>query len=932
MAALPAVLLLQNENSQGLARVVDEWRECWNQHQNDTLNAVAVHQKFHALLSITTSMHVSASHHIRRHDMTFGNHKYPELQDTCRAFDVPINVSVKFEALVDEETLEMDNDETDVVRATVDTPCVTSVVYVQQQQPMEPTKTNQHHRFRMATQEFDDFQRELQAVIDECQTGHLLFVNYQPSSDGVRLLRLFSVVMAVLMDLQNIRPYLIDLSGEYIDNCLSVDPALVRRCQTEVPLLVEVPEGIRSMAAHAIDMCVNSGYIAQFPEWLGEFTALKVLRLTGSSRERQYLPRRFTRYSNKTLRNLPNSLWQMKSLEFLELALFMNLTTLPDSMAAMTSLTKLALRNMFEQNDYCIPGSISTLPALMHLSISEIWKSDIPAFLATPRSPLLQLKELTIFQCQFLDALPDDFAMFPALERLDIHEMGDLRTLPPSISCLNRLKFLRMHELGKFGTDPANDSDRHDDDSDDDDSDDDEIENDGEGAHGVDEETSGMQHAKTQPHKSGHATDEDDDDVLAENENVQERRELIFCGLTSLEELQINDIEHMTTLPESVADLISLRVLRVCSVPVRHLNNITVLSSVTSLSLCNLDDLTRMPAQINQMRGLTELYLVGLEILTLPDSLCDLTSLQILHLKNMDNIHSLPANFTALVALQELLLQGCKTLTDLPRRLHRLTSLRKLRIVYTCRIAHLPLCLAEATQLQELQLSGNIPCLTNHTDTLHTIGELTNLTRLTLGPWDGTNFPASLRKLVKMKVLEMHVESDATQELRDLTVFHKIAWAISCMLMLEKLQITHGTYAPVQSILFDPQQRKLSVTLLSLRAHPRVQLRSFGLIRVHSNAPSYMNPTQFDASPMLIHSYAEECDFPLRFANLSNEEIMAEWRLSLEKILAFMQGTHHRLGSNAPCATLVSEMFAKISGYTVFRSEFDHVMRGIADL
>jgi len=937
MAALPATLLLSNDNnSANLSHAVAEWRKCWNQHQNDTLNAIAVHEKFHVLLSITTRMHVPAMHKIDRHNLEIGHHKYPEFKDTSEAFDVPITVSVKFEALVDEETLVMDNDETDVLRATIDTSCVASVVYVQQQQPREFTKSNQHHRVRMQTQEFEDFFHELQVVIDECQIGHMLFVNYQPSSDGVRLLALFSIVLAVLQDLQNIRPYLIDFSGEYIDKCISADPALAERCQTEVPLLVEIPEDLRRLTSHAINMCVGSGFITHFPEWLGEFTSLKVLRLVGSSRERDYLPTRFTRYSNKTLRNLPDSLWHMESLECLELALFMNLTTLPDSMAAMTSLTKLAFRNMFQHNDYCIPGSIVTLPALTHLSVSEIWEADIPAFLTAPRSPLLHLREFTIFQCQFLDALPDDFAMFPALERLDIDDMEDLRTLPPSVSSLKCLKFLRLHKLGNFGTDPANDSDGHDD------SGSDEMEDDDENEHGVDEENDRLQHPKTQSRKSDHATDRGGQS--GKTASCQQNHELIFGGLGSLEELEINDIQHMTTLPESVSDLINLRVLRISWVPVRQLNSIAVLSSVTSLSLRNMDNLISLPAQIKEMRQLTQLYLGGLEILTLPDGLCDLTSLQILHLKHTKNIRSLPANFTALVGLQEFLLQSCTRLIDLPLGLNCLPSLRILRIAYASRMAQLPHCLGQATQLQELQLSGDIPCLRNDRLTLHTIGGLTNLTRLTLGPWEGADFSTSLRRLVKMKKLKLHVQSDATHELRDPMVFHKIAFAISCMPALKKLKITHSTYAPAQSILFDPRQRNLSVTLFSLRAHPRVELRSFGLMRVHCVAPLHTNPTLHGVAPfntnldharvssMLIHSYMEECDFPLHFANLSNEEILAEWRLSLEKILAFMQGSHLRLGRDAPCANLVSEMFKKIADYTVFRSEYDHVIRGIADL
>jgi len=265
---------------------------------------------------------------------------------------------------------------------------------------------------------------------------------------------MFEFVLAVLADMQNIRPDIVDLSGEYVSNCVQLVLTYKLRMEHEVPILAEMPAGLRTLAPYLIYLCVGSSYISAFPEWIGEFKQLKVLDLQGSSRERSYLEINLTRYSNYTMTSLPDALWQLNSLEHLSLGLFMRITSLPCSMSSISSLTSLLLRDMFRPADNVIPGSIHNTPALVRLSISEIWRSELDFFLSGPRMPLSRLKTLHISQCTFLDHLPDDFALFLALETLEIDKLDDLVSLPYSMSCLQSLIILDLSDLQKLGQVP----------------------------------------------------------------------------------------------------------------------------------------------------------------------------------------------------------------------------------------------------------------------------------------------------------------------------------------------------------------------------------------------------------------------------------------------------------------------------------------------
>lgn len=126
----------------------------------------------------------------------------------------------------------------------------------------------------------------------------------------------------------------------------------------------------------------------------------------------------------------------------------------------------------------------------------------------------------------------------------------------------------------------------------------------------------------------------------------------------------------------------------------------------------------------------------------------------------------------------------------IPYHLDHLEFLHTLLIADCGMMYQLPPGLAKATQLQSLQLNG-MPCLTDNSDIIHDIGGLTNLKKISFGPWEGTNFPVSFQRLVNMRQLKLQVRSDAMQELYDPTVLTKIAWILSGMPKLEEVRIAH---------------------------------------------------------------------------------------------------------------------------------------------
>jgi hypothetical protein len=626
-----------------------------------------------------------------------------------------------------------------------------------------------------------------------------------------------------------------------------------------------------------------------------EFTSLTVLELAGEINETG------DSRGEALLDELPDGMWQLPDLAYLSLTQLARIVTLPSCMASMASLHTLVLTGLFESQGGCIPGSIHTLPGLHTLHFSGTKSTRMQRFLSEPRAPMRNLREMHIFQWHAARELPDDFAMFPALRALYVCDMQHLRILPRSVSCLKQLERLELRNLDVFGGD----------DSDDDSSD----------------------SEQEQQHSSGAAAGGSADQSTYQDEHGLSD---IFCGLHSLETLILCDLNKLHILPTSVMQLTKLHTLNIDYVALQELPAwFSQMPSVKFLFLNHLGAGAGLPEDVYRLQSLVSLRVSGYRLPRVPDGLCALSCLRVLDLYKLTNVAHLPLRVDTLVALEKLSVVHCGALQDLPANIDRLVSLHSLTIENCSELSEMPVALARMTQLRTLGISGSVPCLTNNSRNLHGIARLTNLTDLTLGPWEGDNFPIGICKQVHMQKLSLQVQTDGRIALRDPTVFQKIAWIISCMPVLESLRIGHSTYAPQDAVLVDLDLRDLSLPIVTLRAHPRMHLTTFGLYhaQVHDTLSTDIFRYVATSTRMPIQSYAQRYGLPATAVDFTDGMFLADWRLSVEKVLAFLQATHPRLGDGGThCAVLSAELFEQISNYFLHRPQFDDLVRGIADM
>ncbi len=192
-----------------------------------------------------------------------------------------------------------------------------------------------------------------------------------------------------------------------------------------------------------------------------------------------------------------------------------------------------------------------------------------------------------------------------------------------------------------------------------------------------------------------------------------------------------------------------------------------------------------------RLKEATKLNLNGMKLTELPESLGNLTQLQLLNL-GYNELTELPESFGQLAQLQELNLEknkltelpeslgqltqlqllnlGYNKLTELPESFGQLTQLQKLSL-HSNQLTELPVSLGLFTQLQDLDISGNkLEALPKW------LGALTGLRKLDVSYLDLTEVPVWLAKFSRLKYLTLHENEIHTVppwfgQLDDLTEF-----------------------------------------------------------------------------------------------------------------------------------------------------------------
>ncbi|CAI5459858.1 unnamed protein product [Closterium sp. Yama58-4] len=205
--------------------------------------------------------------------------------------------------------------------------------------------------------------------------------------------------------------------------------------------------------------------------------------------------------------------------------------------------------------------------------------------------------------------------------------------------------------------------------------------------------------------------------------------------LSSLQHLHIA-LSNLSALPESLADLVQLRVLLLeeCPAMTSLPDSLTSLSNLRQLTLKSLPLLTHLPEDIGQLKALRHLSLESCQALNalppsftllsalvrltiadcnkltcLSDSISSLSSLASLSLTRLPFLRRLPSPLS-LPRLIKLSLQGCKRMRALPCDLGSFPCLREVDLDGCIRLKELPVSLVDRAMLYAVGLGkGAIP-------------------------------------------------------------------------------------------------------------------------------------------------------------------------------------------------------------------------------
>ncbi|GMO42483.1 MAG: hypothetical protein Pg6C_04070 [Treponemataceae bacterium] len=187
-----------------------------------------------------------------------------------------------------------------------------------------------------------------------------------------------------------------------------------------------LPESLRACSGLKY-LCINSSRLLTLPEWIGDFTTLAELSLSGT---------------NITV--LPESLRNLSALEKLDIG-GTAIRCLPEWIGGLSALTELSL---YGTKITVLPESLRNLAALEKLDIGGTALRELPEWAGGfPSLTALSLRETTIA------ALPESLRNLSALEYLDISGAA-INELPEWIGSLSSLKRLRASKT-KIGALPG---------------------------------------------------------------------------------------------------------------------------------------------------------------------------------------------------------------------------------------------------------------------------------------------------------------------------------------------------------------------------------------------------------------------------------------------------------------------------------------------
>ncbi|XP_030949653.1 putative disease resistance protein RGA3 [Quercus lobata] len=183
--------------------------------------------------------------------------------------------------------------------------------------------------------------------------------------------------------------------------------------------------------------------------------------------------------------------------------------------------------------------------------------------------------------------------------------------------------------------------------------------------------------------------------------------------LTSLQDMKIWDCNELVLLNDeddgmqwqglrSLSSLYFTGLPKLLSLP----NGLQHITTLQKLQIRDCPNLTALPEWIGNLKSLQELNISKWPNLTsLPQEICYLTSLQDLEIENCPNLIALPEWIGNLTLLQRFKIDEYPNLTSLPDGMRHLTSLQYLDIENCPNLVALPEWIGNLTSLQKLEIS-----------------------------------------------------------------------------------------------------------------------------------------------------------------------------------------------------------------------------------
>ncbi len=288
--------------------------------------------------------------------------------------------------------------------------------------------------------------------------------------DAAALASTFAPLLAAVAKLEGRRARVVDLSAKNLESCLGIDnisrldpdfwESMIsgNRFSSQV---TEVPTGLRAMAEYLEALVVESQWLTEVPEWVGEMTRLRTLAVGADFGESL----KFVKFPNEfhLTRALPGSIGRLTALKELRLQGFRELTDLPEEMSNMTGLEILQLTGFGNLNVSELPWWIWALKALRELRLEGLG-SELPAQSALTelvwnqalKKSLSALTGLTILSIVGMDLLelPASIGHLTRLQTLQLRCLAKVVELP-DMGALTRLTTLTLHDLFALRCVPA---------------------------------------------------------------------------------------------------------------------------------------------------------------------------------------------------------------------------------------------------------------------------------------------------------------------------------------------------------------------------------------------------------------------------------------------------------------------------------------------